>query len=265
MAQSYFHLAARDSSQSWRSLRRRRAKPPIDSPAARAATFQSALEQAEQQFRAATVVDYDSRPLNLFYGLSQAGRAIAAAARGLQYDQWRLVGHGITARAMDSAGSLADVELKTSNQGSGTSFARLSALLNSEVPDCTLGDVWGCIWEAASFEPLQPSRSRVPLLVNAPHQAVSAGSATWHDGAVSVDVTLPHGAAHPAQNMTVADFVRWYPALRDGLTQEATDLSGMSWNGQPAHLRLYWPDPSDGARPDPASEFVRNGVSILIP
>ncbi|MGH3799867.1 MAG: YaaC family protein [Pseudonocardiaceae bacterium] len=47
-------------------------------------TFRSALEQAEQQFRAAASVDYDSRALNLYYGVSQAGRAVAA---GLGQDE----------------------------------------------------------------------------------------------------------------------------------------------------------------------------------
>jgi hypothetical protein len=37
--------------------------------------FAAALEQAEQQFLAAAAIGVQSRPLNLFYGLSQAGRA----------------------------------------------------------------------------------------------------------------------------------------------------------------------------------------------
>lgn len=57
-----------------------------------------ALEQAQQQFAAAERIGYESRPLNLFYGLSQAGRALAAGShllgRGTQY-QWQSTGHGL--------------------------------------------------------------------------------------------------------------------------------------------------------------------------
>lgn len=57
-----------------------------------------ALEQAQQQFAAAERIGYESRPLNLFYGLSQAGRAIAAGSRllGRGTDhQWQANGHGL--------------------------------------------------------------------------------------------------------------------------------------------------------------------------
>lgn len=57
-----------------------------------------ALEQAQQQFAAAERIGYESRPLNLFYGLSQAGRAIAAGSHMLGQgtpDQWQAKGHGL--------------------------------------------------------------------------------------------------------------------------------------------------------------------------
>jgi hypothetical protein len=56
----------------------------------------SALEQAEQLMRAANDVGPAASPLLLFYALSQAGRAIAAARLD---DIWRLAGHGLKAPA----------------------------------------------------------------------------------------------------------------------------------------------------------------------
>jgi len=75
--------SVRQPAEVWRSLRRRRAAPPgsASSSPSRADTFRSALEQAEQQFRAAASVDYDSRALNLYSGASQAGRALGAWVR----------------------------------------------------------------------------------------------------------------------------------------------------------------------------------------
>jgi hypothetical protein len=59
--------------------------------------FGAALEQAEQLFAAAESVTPATSPLLLFYGLSQAGRAVAAAAAGRDNaDKWQLRGHGIT-------------------------------------------------------------------------------------------------------------------------------------------------------------------------
>lgn len=94
---TWFDLALRHPDESWRALRRRRATvPAAASSPERAATFRSALEQAEQQMRAAASIGYDSRALNLFYGLSQGGRALAAAAPGLSDQETRLRGHGLT-------------------------------------------------------------------------------------------------------------------------------------------------------------------------
>lgn len=76
--------------------------PPPDP--VRGDVFDAAVEQCEQLLRGAATPGYASRPLNLFYGLSQAGRAIAAAWSPPPFgpqNSWRLAGHGITAAALD--------------------------------------------------------------------------------------------------------------------------------------------------------------------
>jgi hypothetical protein len=127
----------------WSVLRATRWKPPgaASADADRGATYVFALEQAEQMFRAAATVGPPVRPLLLFYGLSQAGRAIAATADGTLSD-WQLKGHGIT--AVNLTGSLADILIGCDKVGSTGSFTRLSELLNS---------------------PLWDKRSRVPLKI----------------------------------------------------------------------------------------------------
>lgn len=66
----------------WRYLRAMRANPPgaAGGNQARRATFAASLEQSEQLFDAAAGAGVMTKPLQLFYGLSQAGRAIAAVA-----------------------------------------------------------------------------------------------------------------------------------------------------------------------------------------
>src|SRR5438067_921789 len=85
------------SSADWRSIRSLRSSPPglaADKGRRRREVFQSALQQAEELWEAARVVGYASRPLPLFYSLSQATRAICAA--WLERDgAWIPQGHGL--------------------------------------------------------------------------------------------------------------------------------------------------------------------------
>jgi hypothetical protein len=77
----------------WDWLRMTRSEPPgaakID--AAAAATYRAAMEQFEELMGAAASIGYPSRPLPLFYALSQAGRAIVAARGGPAHQT-----HGLT-------------------------------------------------------------------------------------------------------------------------------------------------------------------------
>ncbi len=77
----------------WDWLRLTRSTPPgaaKNDPLA-SATYRAALEQFEELIRAAAAVGYQSRPLPLFYALSQAGRAIVAARGGADHQTHGLV------------------------------------------------------------------------------------------------------------------------------------------------------------------------------
>lgn len=80
-----------------------RAEPPgVASEGARKRVFTAALQQAEELHGAAAVSGYASRPISLFYALSQGGRAITAA-RNTDED-WQLRGHGLKVRTERPAG-----------------------------------------------------------------------------------------------------------------------------------------------------------------
>lgn len=76
-------------------LRLARYEPALGAPRdpKRRGTYSAALQQFGELLKAAEVVSYLSRPLPLFYALSQAGRAISAA-RGV--GNWEIEGHGLT-------------------------------------------------------------------------------------------------------------------------------------------------------------------------
>ena len=88
------NLEADAGNVAWRGLRGLRADPPgLAKSGARRNVFGAALEQSEQLFKGASRLGAATRPINLFYGLSQAGRALAAALD--DSDRWQFRGHGI--------------------------------------------------------------------------------------------------------------------------------------------------------------------------
>lgn len=67
--------------EDWRQVRSKRASPPgfAEADEARREVFQAAVAQSEELWDAAATSGPASRPLPLFYCLSQAGRAVCAA------------------------------------------------------------------------------------------------------------------------------------------------------------------------------------------
>jgi YaaC-like Protein len=110
-----------DPKEDWRSVRRDRSAPPgaAEVEEDRRLVFQSALAQAEELWDAAAVAGPASRPLPLFYCLSQAGRAVCAA--WTMTENWRPGAHGLrrhvsedvdpVARTWDYGTSVTDHEL----------------------------------------------------------------------------------------------------------------------------------------------------------
>ena len=97
-----------DAALTWFGLRGRRVslhtRSKLTETAGRRQTFAAAMAQFEEQFTAAEVVTEATRPLNLYYGLAQAGMAIAAAHAD---DPWGFSRHGL--RLTNRAGELADM------------------------------------------------------------------------------------------------------------------------------------------------------------
>lgn len=83
------------SEGTWREIRALRADPPglAGQNKRRRRVFSAALQQAEELHDAAAHCGFSSRPLTLFYALSQGGRAIAAAKA--TDSSWQFSGHGL--------------------------------------------------------------------------------------------------------------------------------------------------------------------------
>jgi hypothetical protein len=179
------------------------------------------LEQAEQMFRAAARVGTATRPLLAFYGLNQAGRAIAAAGSAVQGEDWRLSGHGIKSKDLD--GPLAKIAVRCDKAGSSGSFVRLSELLDSPVwphsKPMALSFLWDCLPETR-LTPLADDASRhCPLLVDTqpmhgePHPLATAPVMYFPPWVVN----SPHGCESLAEYLAVFPGAREFDSfVRDG-------------------------------------------------
>jgi len=145
MAKTYYDVGLWTPQESWRAIRNLRAAPPLSLASVlvgdRADVFHMALEQSEQLFRAAAAVERESRPLLLFYGLGQAGRALAAASEALSVREWPASGHGLKANVAELRPS-AIWSLRTSVKPDQQDlFSRASTALGSatDIGEVTMG------------------------------------------------------------------------------------------------------------------------------
>lgn len=172
--------------RAWSALRALRAAPPgLALKGARRRVFSSALEQAEQLFRAAATVGVATKPLLVFYGLSQAARAIAAAAAD---DPWVLSGHGIRiAHPQERATRLADLVIRPAQQGA---FERMRDVLDSSNVGriARVGDLWPLLTETR--------RHPLPLAGEDRSLSISVDYMGWPSGIPTVRVEdLPESFA----------------------------------------------------------------------
>jgi hypothetical protein len=120
--QSWMDLNLTPPRVAWQMLRTLRSAPPgWVGRGRRRAVFAAAMEQAEQLFGAAADVGPATRPLLAFYGLSQAGRAIAAASHATAWELWDAASAGFAATARGDG----NVFIGPSFRGAGSVFGRI--------------------------------------------------------------------------------------------------------------------------------------------
>lgn len=237
---TYYDQSVRLASESWRSIRKRRAAPPglAQGHRARGQTFQASLEQAEQQFRSAARIGYESRPLNLFYGLSQAGRAIAAASPRCPGGDWQLSGHGISCPNLNERWSSV-THLKVRADGvNHSSFTRVSKALDSPVPaeafDLSL--VLPQMLEATIHSPLgQPLNSAI-LLSHFPDRLMIA-----EHGRDSLFLEIPRRVSNldPSARGNFDTYLKRFPGLRGAVSNIGVPTEN-GWPLTEMSAHLFW-------------------------
>lgn len=226
MPKTWFDLGVNVPAESWRTIRSLRADPPpriqvvLDNEKGRRNTFQMSLEQAQQQFYAATNIGYESRPLNLFYGLAQAGRAIAAASALLgkvrpeqAQHAWEANGHGISfVPEANAKAGLFQAIVRTKPTGHRDLYSRVSEALGR--PNTPLAAPLGQVLsQLPEFE--MEFGSVADWLPPLTSDGIS-NSATATDGPHGLDIELNRALrGRPLDNISALRILRQYPAIRD--------------------------------------------------
>jgi hypothetical protein len=132
-----------DASMTWFRLRERRSslhiRSKVNDTSARKQTFTAAMAQFEEQFTAAKGVTAATRSLNLYYGLAQAGMAIAAAHSP---DPWSFSRHGL--RLGDRNVELAEMMVRPEGDGAFQKVAAATGSPGIRAP-VTLGALWASL------------------------------------------------------------------------------------------------------------------------
>ncbi|CAM5509995.1 hypothetical protein SMICM304S_05066 [Streptomyces microflavus] len=207
-------LAMPSKQEVWRELRglRTGVSGPAREVPERRAVFVAALEQAQQFTEAAETAGPATRPVQIFYALSQFGRAIAAASGLLNHDTWRLKGHGIGTRNMDASQGLELVEVVPAARGSLPTIARAIGVdpLEAQTP-LTLGDLWQLIPEA-QVVPLSVAQG-LPAMHYSSGGIIHRGSDLWCKVSLFPFPSQVRTQADIDQN-AIAAFLANYPSLK---------------------------------------------------
>ncbi|WP_409497004.1 YaaC family protein [Amycolatopsis sp. cmx-11-12] len=200
----------------WRDIRALRAAPPGEAArdSERKKTFVAALRQAEELAEAASSTSYATKALPLFYSLSQAGRAIAAAHLP---DPWRLRWHGLSVR--EDAEQILDTIVSPASRAQDSYQGTATAIGSPGLSGPTsLGALWTANPDLLEVSPPAtagqwPPAITIPLGTLKPPPGSDPGYGT---SAVSTDGTV--STAVDIQGTTGAEITTalcGYPSLRE--------------------------------------------------
>jgi hypothetical protein len=257
-----------DAALMWVRLRDRRSSlresSLLNNSSSRAKTFAAAMQQFEEQMSAAKVVTPATRPINLYYGMTQAGVAISAVHKP---GNWSAYSHGLT---LDAVPEIVDIPIWPDGSGAYqiVSEAVGSPLITGKV---TIGALWASLPELGfarlkgsgeSPGPLDLYPGTVPTPNSSSVVAYSPGGAVMTDSGVHEYYNSPEDAIRAAaptatlyindEMPKVADAQPWLARLRE-LYPSAHDADFVNparpfeetMPGQRFATELKWPLPTD--------------------
>ena len=207
----------------WWRLRSLRHRPPdFAARGERKDTFSAALEQSEQFFRAADSVGYESKPVMLYYGLSQASQAILAAKQDPRVNKQTATGHGTDCPNRGQITDVGDLEVcdartRTGAPPKGGAFQLLGGVLDSPTlpTGIPLRQLWISLPEGVELPPTKAGNlfGAVLLERHDGHDYSKAFQATT--GRVGKLAHLPYDLMPLDVAEVERQIIERYPALRN--------------------------------------------------
>lgn len=205
--------------------------------------FAAALQQSEELFEAASVISYAAMPLPLFYAVSQAGRAIAAA-----YDttsSWQIRAHGLTVG--DYVTDIRETTVTPSPRKDGRdAYGAVARALGSDVLQgtVTFASLWASLPDLMDHPRL--AGNALPALEIRPEGSNPRGFPVLHPAMGTVHILDAHG-----ENALLQRLARY--ARTDGCEVLVGPLPTVDRLSQ---ATLHWPteptaDAARGTKPVP--------------
>ncbi len=164
-------------------------------------------------FDAAATVGVATRPLLLFYGLSQGGRAVAAAAKHVGNNEYQLRGHGIKTHAGTMELALPAVAVSVDGRDDA-SYRRVSTILGSptwgEASPLTVGEIWNSLPEGRAMS-IDSNSELMPLQASVETSISSASEVLLFVHGLPNDVTPSF--SHNGPTPEFDRFLARYPSL----------------------------------------------------
>jgi hypothetical protein len=192
--------------------------------------FAAALEQFEQLLRSAEASPPTTSPLSLFYALSQAGRAIAAA-RLTDPARWDYAGHGISGPDGKYPTAIGAAGL-TPHKSGKSAFRVVAEATGSPIrtEDCLpLAELWASLPETQVGDGLGSGLPRALLVHHttapiSPRAHLTIPGAPHGKDAVRRQTVRPMIQAHPEAQAWFDDLIARYPRA-SGLSFRLVDAT----------------------------------------
>jgi len=208
------------------------------------------------------MVGYATRPVQLFYGLSQLGRSIAAASKHLtdgptgnsqsghgrgergSVEVWRLSGHGIATPSLRerSRAGLSAVMVKGQSHGTAPGVAR--ALSSAPLPtdrEVSLVDLWAMLPEAREVPAVEFAGKPQILQISYEYEQEWSYASSSPLGPAVTHVNL---AKFPASHddASLSNYLSWYPGLGQPRPPDEWRQTRMTWVANQDDVKRGWAD-----------------------
>lgn len=230
-------------------------KTKLQDSASRRRTFSAALQQFEEQMKAAEVVSPATRPINLYYGLVQAGLAMTSAHTE---GTWTFDKHGL--KIPDMRREVPHIAVRPEGVGA---FQAVSDATGSErtTDAVALGALWNSLPELAQI-PLKGMNATLAVELLADSRTSTNATDVWSAdrtespeflcASVWVNEEMP---LLPNRKAWLQDFITKYPGLEGSAPRGGEEQAFSEAHTHRFSVEFCWPAPKEGMDSREIAEF----------